>query len=149
MNGPQTAFPVVRALLVLTIAIAMLIGLTSLVTAYWIGNRSLSETLGYVGTVSWLGAVLGLVPIAYLGPRGVMPAIHGWYAGMALRLAVCVVGVLFGLYAFGLALEPMLLGIAGYYILMLFIEAGIVSKYLWNKDLYSYPSLQKGHEVLT
>jgi len=82
----------------------------------------------------WVALLVGLAPIAWMGPRGVMPAITGYFIGMGARLVVCAAAAIVGIFLLDYPINPLLLTIAGIYIPLMFVEAALVGRYLWRLD---------------
>ncbi|MCE9592401.1 MAG: hypothetical protein K8S99_17995 [Planctomycetes bacterium] len=130
----QPAFPSLRvcaALSAASLATAVVMAAVVLIVPGW------SACLGAVALaacVVWIASLVGLVPVAVMGPFGVSSTLIGYFSGMGARVLLCIIGGLAGVYVMGLATQPLLLGMAAMYMPLLLVEAGYVGRYLSAKD---------------
>lgn len=98
-----------------------------------------------MSAAAWASAMLGVLPVALLGPHGVMPTVYGYFIGAALRIVLSLAAGVVAVRVLALPMEPVALTLVGVYLPLLFIEAGIVGRYLWQKDLPA--AMTASHEV--
>ncbi len=85
------------------------------------------------GTVGLL-AVLGVAPLAVMGPLGSMPTVYAWFIGTGIRMVGVVLALAVGVKLLDLPPLPLVTAIMGIYLPLLAIEAAVAGHYLWIKD---------------
>jgi hypothetical protein len=132
---PQLAFPTVRALAALTAA-ALIAG-----AAAWVAlplafghSPAVGHAVLFAVTLVWLAAVIALIPVAWLSPRGVMPTVYGYFIGMGARLVLCLVAANIAVHAFGLPGPPLGLSLGVLYMSLLLVEVVFVARHLCRAD---------------
>ena len=128
----QDAFPLLPAALAL--AGASLLGLSGLyLAAAWLASPDAGRAVLLTGGVVSLAALLGLGPVALLGPAGVMPTAAGHFAGAVVRFIAGLAALVLGLGQLHLPAAGLVLGLT-IYLPLLLIETALVGRYLWRKD---------------
>lgn len=84
--------------------------------------------------VAWLISVVGLLPVVFLGPLGVMPTVWGYFMGSAMRVVLGLVGWYLACTSLKLPADMTGLALVTAYLPLLFVEVGFVARYLWAKD---------------
>jgi hypothetical protein len=131
----QPRFPAGRAALILSGAAALILLVSWLVIrGLFSGDRMLFTTLFYGGGTVWAAAILGILPIAVLGPRGVMPAVCGYFIGTGVRLILVMALAMAAVHSGWLPGRPMAMVLSVFYLPLLGIEVSLVGRYLWQKD---------------
>jgi hypothetical protein len=131
----QPPFLAGRAALILSGAAALILLASWLVIrSLFSGDRMLLTTLFYGAGAVWVAALLGIVPIAILGPRGVMPAVCAYFIGTGLRLVLVMGLAMVAVHSGSLPGRPMAIVLSAFYLPLLAIEVGLVGRYLWQKD---------------
>lgn len=100
----------------------------------WLGTEhgwGFAAALG--PAVSAMGMV-SLLPVGLLGPRGLMPAVWGYFAGGGLRLAACLGAGWWAVGHWHWPGRPVAIVLAVVYLPLLLAEAALVGRYLWQKD---------------
>lgn len=137
MNAPAQhhPFPTAKALAALTFA-----GLLVAAVILWAvsqlrpGDTQAINASAIMCVVGILAAWVGVSPVIVAGPWGVMPTIFAYFIGTALRVALCLAAAMMAVGVF--KMDDMIVGVTlvALYLPLLFIEAGIVARYLWMKD---------------
>ncbi len=133
---PQPRFPLLTAALCLTAtAAAACVAAFGLLRFGMAHDHATALNAVYLaGVVAWGSAVVGLLPVAALGPLGVMPTVWAYFAGAALRLAACLGVYMLVATQGNTPTVPLAVALAMVYVPLLFVEAAIVGRYLWAKD---------------
>ena len=84
------------------------------------------------GTV-WFTGLLSVLPVAALGPLGVMPAVKAYFIGAGVRVALCLIVLALALSAWKLPKAALVIGLMGVYLPILFVETTIVVNYVKQK----------------
>ena len=84
--------------------------------------------------VVWLAAVIALIPVAWLSPRGVMPTVYGYFIGMGARLVLCLVAANIAVHAFGMPGPPLGVSLGVLYMSLLLVEVVFVARHLCRAD---------------
>lgn len=127
-------FPLVRMLLALTGVALLAAAPAALIAAGFDHGPGSMRAALTMAVISWGVSVTSMLPVAVLGPLGVMPTIFAYFGGATMRLmlslAAAVAAVKFA------ALPPLAVGLSltVMYLPLLFVEAGFVGRYLWAKD---------------
>ncbi len=138
----QPAFPIVKASFLLTATALLAAGPDALgLDAFFGWDGTMRDTLLLTGLVAWLSALVGLVPVALLGPRGVLPTVTGYFLGMGIRMGACLGAGLLGVYIGGLPAKPVGIALTVFYLPLLLVEVGMVGRYLSHKDAPSASSM--------
>lgn len=93
-------------------------------------------------TLGWVTAMVSLLPVALLGPLGVMATVVGWFVGTAARVVITLGLAWWLVRQMDLSSEAATWALMIVYLPLLFTEAGLVGRYLWMKD-----SLPRGRTV--
>lgn len=120
-------FPTVKTVVWMTAA--------ATVTALGVGLFSPQHVVGpvIVGVV-WAASLLGLAPVAVFASRGVMHAIGAWFAGMGLRMILCLAVALVAVYKFNWPDLITLMTLAATYLVLLAVEVPLIARYLLRHD---------------
>jgi len=134
-SNPPPSFPLTQAVISLTgvawVGFMLMWWATSPVYTHTPGAE---QAVFLAACVAWGTAIAGVIPVAWLGPLGVLPTVWGYFIGMSLRLTVCL-GVYIYVSLHGqLPVYPMAVTLGVLYVPLLFTETAIVGRYLWNKD---------------
>lgn len=133
---PQPAFPIAKVMVCVTLA-----AILCLMATAWLVGTVYGRTPDVVpvacaaAALVWSSLILAVVPVAVLGPAGVLPAVWGYFIGSALRLLICLVS--FGLLTKWTGLlpgKPMAIAMVMMYVPLLFVEATLIGRYVWAKD---------------
>lgn len=127
-------FPLTKALLVLT-GVALAAGVLAVLIVGMIDNSQPAMRAALVmAGVSWVACVLGILPVALLGPLGVMPTIFAYFGGAVARVVLSLLAAIVAVRLAHLPPLPVAAALMVMYLPLLFVEAGLVGKYLWSKD---------------
>ncbi len=133
-------FPIIATLLLLTL-IALLVGwlLTLLMPLFFTPLTAVQQTeLRHIISLStfivWLAAMLSLVPLFILAPRGVMPTVTGYFIGSGIRLVLCLGAAVYLCMFRDQPAIPTGLSMVTVYVPLLFVESGLVGRYLMQLD---------------
>lgn len=129
----QPAFPLSGAVAALSGA-AVVAGAGAWVGVPIVLGASARPVILPVATLAWVTAVLAVVPVALLGRLGVMATVYAYFLGAAARVALCLGGGAVMVRAFDWSALPAAVTLMIVYLPLLFIEAGLVGRYLWTKD---------------
>ena len=129
-RGGQPPFPVLAAAGSLTLTAALCGGLLALAAEGAPARVAVAVTTSAL----WAMALLALVPVVLMGPRGVMPAVIGCFLGMGLRLLGALGLSLVLLFKTNLPTGPVVRTLILIYLPLLFVEVAFVGRYLWQKD---------------
>lgn len=130
----QNVFPVTAVLLALTSA-AVLSGAVAFAVVLW--TVDVTEALSaapFAAIIVWVGAVLAIVPVALVSRRGTSATISAYMAGMVGRILFCLFGALVGVELLELPSTSTLLSMVGIYLVMLLLDAALISRYLRGSD---------------
>ena len=135
-RDPEHPFPTLRAVVILTgVAIACGAAAVAASGARFDGGAAAAKVAAVTSAVVWFLALLGLAPVAILGPSGVMRTVGAYFAGMFLRFTGSLGGYVMVLMLTNLPADPVLYALVGTYVPLLFVEAAIVGRFLWQMDL--------------
>jgi hypothetical protein len=98
------------------------------------GSAAIGPAVAAAVLVVWVTGALSLIPVAILGPHGVLATVKGYFAGMMVRLPVCLIAALLLHRLAHLPVRPLQIGLAVSYLPLLGVEVGFVARYLWQKD---------------
>lgn len=146
---PEPRFPLVQAVAALTAVCAA----CAAVGLWWVsmhGYGGAEGSRGFVALgvgVAWASSIAAVLPVAWLGPRGVMPTAVAYFTGAAFRFLVCL-----GFCGWFWAEMPAaagwaIAGVMGAYLPTLFVEAAIVGRYLWKKDSLAGAGVQSNQDA--
>ena len=127
-------FPFLRTAVVLTLAAAALTTLGLFVGPSLYPVKAVRLVIAASCFMVWVTSLLGVLPVAILGHRGLMPAVWGYFIGMALRFPLSFAFYLIAVIAWRWPGNPVVFALALSYIPLLFVEVGIVGRYIWQKD---------------
>lgn len=135
----QPAFPLFGATAALTGAAVVMGGLAWTLTPRFFGDASLDDAQVasaalMASVLVWAATVATLLPLAILGPRGVMPTVFAYFAGVGARVIACLGGALVLIVGAGKPADAVLISLVAVYLPLMFIEVAIVGRYLWAKD---------------
>ena len=131
-------FPTLRAVLILTgVATACGAAAVAICVTRFDDGAAAAKVAAVTSAVVWFLALLALAPVAILGPSGVMRTVGAYFTGMFLRFTGSLGGYLVVLMLTNLPADPVLYALAGTYLPLLFVEAAIVGRFLWQMDLRS------------
>ncbi len=63
-----------------------------------------------------------------------MPAVYGYFIGMAARLTVCLIAANIANHVYGIPGSPMAATLGILYMPLLMVEVAFVGRYVWLKD---------------
>ena len=111
-NRPaRTHFRFATAAALLTVASALLLAAAWLLIPNLIGDQDGSGCAVVLAALTvWVSALIGIVPVALLQPRGLMPAVHGYFIGAAIRVVVCILATVLAVRSATVATAPQLDG---------------------------------------
>lgn len=133
-------FPLAKALLVL-LGVALAAGVLAVLIVGMIDNsRTAMNAALVMAGVSWAACVLGILPVALLGPLGVMPTIFSYFGGAVVRVVLSLIAAVIAVQGARLPALPVAVALMTMYLPLLFVEAGLVGKYLWSKDFLTPPA---------
>jgi hypothetical protein len=98
------------------------------------GSSAGTSAVLFACVATWLAALAGLTPMAIAAPQGAQPVVVAYLLGMAVRVLVCLLTGLVGIFALRLATTPLLLTMGVLYLPLLLIEIVLVSRYLARMD---------------
>lgn len=137
----QPAFPLRQAVSLLTGVAVLLLAGGVVVTRFIAPSDAGFDAMLFAGIVVWLASVLGVIPVAIVGQRGVMPAVYASFIGMGLRLALTFAAAIAAVRAGRLEGLHVAVWLAVFYLPLLAVEITLVGRYLWHKDfLASHPT---------
>lgn len=132
---PDPAFPLGRAVLCLTAAALPVYALAAWAVPAAFGHPpGALRAVTVMAVVVWASALAAVVPVSLLGPRGLMPAVWAYFGGAALRIVICLVAAVACVLAARLPAACVAVSLVAVYLPLLFIEAGMVGRYVWLKD---------------
>jgi len=133
----QSGVPIVQVVVSLTAVAVLMVWATLLLASRWESDGVLKSAILFAGIVSWGAALIGLLPVAMVGLGSAEATVRAYFVGMGGRWLFCALGGLFGALVLDLSVEPMLLGLVGFYVPLLFVEAALVGRCLWLQDSLS------------
>jgi len=141
----QPAFPLARTvgLLAATAALASL-ATWLILPLFFAGVVTLDQTLALCASVVFVSSILGVLPVAMLGPLGVMATVTGYFIGAAVRGLMCLAAVVVAVRGLRFEPGPVAVCLVVLYLPLLFVEAALVARYLWHKDLLPRPAADTG-----
>lgn len=89
----------------------------------------------YAGLVCGGAAIVALIPVWLLSRKSVQGAAMGFMAGILVRMALCGFAVVWGGRMEGVDRMSWSMWIAGWYMLVLVIEVGLVGRYIARAKL--------------
>ncbi len=142
-NSPaQPAFPIVTCFAALSVGAA---GAAAL--AAWVAPVLQQHGQGEAGPVItevavtaagvWLLYIAGVLLIAVAARQqrdAVMAIVRAWFAGMGLRLFGSVTAAVILVLGLNMEVIAVAVALASVYLVLLFVEAGLVGRYLWRRD---------------
>ena len=130
----QNAFPIKAVLFALTVA-AVTSGAVAFAVIWWtVDVDEAAAAVPFAAIVVWVGAVLAIVPVALVSQRGTSATISAYLAGMIGRILFCLLGALVGVELLELPSTSTLLSMVGIYLVMLLLDAALISRYLSGSD---------------
>ena len=130
----QDAFPITAALIALTVAAVASGAVAFAVVSWTVDISEASSAAPFAAIIVWIGAVLAIVPVALVSRRGTSATISAYMAGMVGRILFCLLGALAGVELLELPSTSTLLSMVGIYLVMLLLDAALISRYLKGKD---------------
>lgn len=121
-------FPIARTGALLTLAAALAAG------GLWLIGLPADVVLT-MGAIVWLSALLGVMPVAVYGPRGLMPALFAYYAGAGVRILLCLAAVVVLIKRLAMPAGPVVVTLMTTYLLLLFVEVKQVMRFIRISDL--------------
>lgn len=85
--------------------------------------------------VVWISTLLSILPVAAAWRAGLMPIVYAYFVGASVRIVLVLVATAAALKLADLPELPWVATLFAIYLPLLFIEVGLVGKYLWNKRL--------------
>jgi hypothetical protein len=140
---PQPAFPLLKTLITLSGVALVLFGLCAWAIPAVFGHppRALAGVTAMAAVVAF-SLLLSVLPVGLLGSWGVMATVYGYFFGAAARFVICIVAGFVLVKVQGLPAAPVMVTMPVMYLPLMFIETGLVGRYLWKKD-----SLPKGADA--
>ncbi len=142
-------FPIVTTLVLLTL-IALVVGwlLTLLMPMFFAPPTASLQTelhrIIYLSTgIVWLAAMLSLLPLFMLAPRGLMPTVTGYFIGSGVRLLLCLGAAVYLCLFNQQPALPTGLAMVAVYVPLLFVESALVGRYLIQLDKSPKPKGDK------
>lgn len=123
----QPAFPLGQAVLTLS-ALALPIAAVGLAAVTTVRPGLFVPVAAGMGVV-WVASMLGFLPMALWGSASVKGAQSAFLAGSALRMGLCLLGML-AIHAMGVSILPAALAILALYFPLLALDTKIVSNHL-------------------
>lgn len=134
-TDPHPAFPFARAAIALTAATAFMLAQAWWFVPWLCGDQPITrQAVLAVFALAWVASILSIAPVALLGAHGVMAAAYGYFIGMAIRLPLCLAGVIILNRRADMPANALVAALAMSYLPLLAIEATFMGRYLWNKD---------------
>jgi hypothetical protein len=137
LSDQPKAFALVPAM---AVTCGVMIGLSGAAIAalHILGQaRQMPEALAMAGLC--LGAALiSLLPVHWRSTAAVEGAAQGFILGMLIRMAICLGGLLLIGYKTSLELSIMAGWMAGWYMMLLAVEAGLLVRYLRLRSAISH-----------
>lgn len=84
----------------------------------------------YAGLVCGGAAIIAFIPVWWLSRKSVQGAAMGFMAGMLVRMGLCGLAVILGGRMEGVEQQPWSFWVAGWYMLVLAIEVGMIARYV-------------------
>jgi len=132
----EPSFPSLQAAIGLTLAwgasLGAACGLMSIGASGGL-HAQVQEVLS-IAVILWVAAIVGLVPVAMLGPWGVLPTVWGYFLGSGARALITLIGYGVLKVSGHLSSDTVVLAMVSIYVVLLFVEVGYISHYLWHKD---------------
>ncbi len=132
----QPAFPLISA----TSVMAM-VWVACLVVSFVVVRQVYSPAVGsgvavaVTGTgVVGLWLMMTLIPVAALGPWGVIPTVYGYFLGCGARFLGCFGFCAWVLMSDALPGDPTVMCVVIAYVPLTLVDAAFVGRYLWQKD---------------
>lgn len=128
-------FRFATAAAVLTLASALL-----LAAAWWLiadfggaggGGR---RAVVWAALVVWASSLAGIVPVALLHRSGLLPTVHGYFLGAAIRVCVCILATVIAVRSGRVPAGPWVTTLLGMYIPLLFVEVALVGRSIWDRS---------------
>jgi hypothetical protein len=130
MDKPLPQLPAMKIAVYLTAA-ALLVGGASTVVASWAGPAG-AKAATVTAIISWLAAMVSLIPIALGRAWGFMGLVWGYFIGSALRVAVGLAGAVMLVRWAGYPVMIVVATLMGSYLVMLALEVWLVGRHLWQ-----------------
>lgn len=88
-----------------------------------------------VSAAVWVITLIGVAPVAWFGPRGVLATLYAYFAGAAVRIVLCLVTLVVFIKTLSMPAGTVVFALMGVYLTLLFIEAGQVRRFIMTADL--------------
>lgn len=150
LESRQPAFPLLKAAFALTAMAAVLYAAAAfIIPAIFSHSQGALAGVSAMACVAWLSLLLSVVPVAAVGRFGVMPAVYAYFFGAAARFVIGLAALAVMVKVMNLPAGPVAVTLAWMYIPLLFLEAGLVGRYIWQKDfLNKNTASTRGKEAL-
>lgn len=134
MNPDKPSFPWWSSCAVLS-TVALLMGVVAwlIVPAVFGQSSTCRQAILVAATVVWGSALLGLLPVSIACRWGVIPTAYGYFIGAGTRVVICLVTTVVAL-RLGWPAGPWATTLLGIYLPLLFVEVGLVGRFLWCQD---------------
>jgi len=136
----EPSFPFLQAAIGLTLAWGVSVGVMC-----WLVSINVLDSLHTpvhevlrIAVTIWIAMMVGLIPVAILGPWGVLPTVWGYFLGSGARVLITLAGYSILKISGYLSSDLVVLAMVGIYVILLFVEVGYISHYLWHKDFLDH-----------
>ena len=132
-NAPRT-FRFATIATVLTLASVLL-----LATVWWVipiffkRGVECHRAIAWAALVVWASSLVGIVPVALLHRRGLLPTVHGYFLGAAIRVVVCILATVIAVRSDRVPAGPWVTTLLGMYLPLLFLEVALVGRSIWDR----------------
>ena len=131
----QPGFPLWSSAVLLTAVAVMVYAASWTIVAHWFAQvQGAQAAVSTMSAVVWVSSLLGVLPVAILGRRGVFPTVVGYFVGAGIRIVLCLAAAVIAAKGYGLPLAMTMISMVVMYQPLLFVETACVGRYLCRKD---------------
>ncbi len=112
----------------LSCATAVLAGVLTLLAAQ-------PHVVWTVAAIVWLSSLIGVAPVAWFGPRGVMATLYAYFGGAAVRIVLCLAAVVLLIKIGAMPAGAVVMTLMVLYLALLAIEVWQVLHFIRTNDL--------------
>jgi len=138
----QASFPLGTALLLMSGVAALIYIVVRLAVGVYYGDAvEVSRAVNGAALVVYVSGIIGVLPAAALARFGLMPVVYGYFCGAAVRVLAVLIATVVAVAAMALPAGPWAVTLFALYLPLLFLEAALVGRFIWDKRL---PARTKG-----
>ncbi len=138
-NTLQPRFPLFTTLAALLGASVILFVLAWTVFPTVTDEPATRSCILFAGILVSVISMLTMIPVAILGPMGLMPTMYGVFGSMAVRMGICLGGAIYANRVLEMPRVVLVASLMWFYLPLMLIEMASIGRYVWQKDFIPQP----------